>query len=269
MMILNLPQREGAAVPTKARMVASQSTNALLNDVFAGSGSQSDEGMDGSSQESYDPSAEGKMGGSGSNTPPLMWGQATSAAATSAWANYQGSSTQRPAVFTNGPASPVQHVANTKNLTSSRSEDPTTASLQPRLLKQINGLHTKEDLLAFVSTCIRLLDDINLVTCVYRLARMYGFVKSGPQRRQFCSDLQNDFSFHLLLTTIQSKMLASQLRIVSGEDIKGLDSRCVSNLVWAVVKLEVALEPGCVGCELIRNVSPLVVRFLSFPPLRA
>lgn len=62
--------------------------------------------------------------------------------------------------------------------------------------------------------------------------------------------------------TIQSHMLHAQLLLIRYEDVKGLDARCVSNIIWAVIKLELAVEPSSLGSQLILNASPLVIKFL-------
>ena len=61
---------------------------------------------------------------------------------------------------------------------------------------------------------------------------------------------------------MQSHLLQAQLNLMQHEEVKGMDARCVSNLVWAIVKLEVAAESGQLGYELVQTASPLVVRFL-------
>lgn len=60
--------------------------------------------------------------------------------------------------------------------------------------------------------------------------------------------------------TIQNQMLGAQMGM--GPDIKGLDARCVSNLVWALVKLDLASEVDCMGTEVILSISPLVTKLL-------
>lgn len=137
------------------------------------------------------------------------------------------------------------------------------AALQPRLLKQINCVSSKEELLQLISTSVHQLDDINLVTAVHRLAKISSFIKSPSARFKWTSELQSDIAFNRLLSAILFRMLNNQIKLMGGEEIKGLDSRCVSNLIWALVKLEVDLEVGSLGYEVIRNVSPLVIRFLS------
>lgn len=63
--------------------------------------------------------------------------------------------------------------------------------------------------------------------------------------------------------TIQSHMLAAQLHPPYSQEVKGIDARCVSNLIWALVKLDLALEAGCTGNEVIISISPLVLRLLN------
>ncbi|EFJ43826.1 hypothetical protein VOLCADRAFT_118954 [Volvox carteri f. nagariensis] len=135
--------------------------------------------------------------------------------------------------------------------------------LQPKLLKQINAMHTKEELLAFVGQCYIILDPINLVTCVYRLARMYTGIRHPEARQAWKAELNESSSFQVLLRTIQSHMLAAQLHPPYSQEVKGIDARCVSNLIWALVKLDLALEAGCTGNEVIISISPLVLRLLN------
>ncbi|GLC73306.1 hypothetical protein PLESTF_001358700 [Pleodorina starrii] len=135
--------------------------------------------------------------------------------------------------------------------------------LQPKLLKQINAMHTKEELLAFVGQCYIILDPINLVTCVYRLARMFTGIRHPEARQAWKSELSESSSFQVLLRTIQSHMLAAQLHPPYSQEVKGIDARCVSNLIWALVKLDLALEAGCTGNEVIISISPLVLRLLN------
>ncbi|GIL44487.1 hypothetical protein Vafri_1938 [Volvox africanus] len=135
--------------------------------------------------------------------------------------------------------------------------------LQPKLLKQINAMHTKEELLAYVGQCYIILDPINLVTCVYRLARMYTGIRHPEARQSWKTELSDSSSFQILLRTIQSHMLAAQLHPPYSQEVKGIDARCVSNLIWALVKLDLALEAGCTGNEVIISISPLVLRLLN------
>ena len=73
------------------------------------------------------------------------------------------------------------------------------ASVQPKLLKQINTYKTKEELLALVSICHGLLDPINLVTCVYRLARMYAAIRNPSVRGRWSTELKGDAVFVQLI----------------------------------------------------------------------
>ncbi|PNH12308.1 hypothetical protein TSOC_000797 [Tetrabaena socialis] len=135
----------------------------------------------------------------------------------------------------------------------------------PKLLKQINAMHTKEasrasELLGFAGQCSIILDPINLVTCVYRLARLYTGIRHPEARQAWKAELNESPSFQVLLRTIQSHMLAAQ---IYSQEVKGIDARCVSNLIWALVKLDLALEAGCIGNEVILSISPLVLRLLG------
>ncbi len=58
-------------------------------------------------------------------------------------------------------------------------------------------------------------------------------------------------------------MLAAQLHPPYSQEVKGIDARCVSNLIWALVKLDLAVETGCIGNDVILSISPLVLRLLS------
>lgn len=198
--------------------------------------------------------SQSKWNGSGSSTPALCWPQH----------QFQGvqqprTSWHQEAPYRNNGFSQYQGHFSAQ----SRGGQEPSAALQPRLLKQINSLHTKEELLQLISTSVQLFDDINLVTAVHRLAKLSGFIKSPSARFNWTNELQSDPNFHCLLSTIQSKMINNHMRLMGGDVVKGLDSRCVSNLIWALVKLEVDLEVGSLGYELIRCVSPLVIRFLS------
>ena len=203
---------------------------------------------------------------SGSSTPALSWPQ-LQVHQRSSWNQNAGPNHhQKNNGFSHYQSSGV-HYQNSgqafANGTRPSAPNQPSAALQPRLLKQINCLHTKEELCQLISHNVHLLDDINLVTAVHRLAKIYGFIKSPSCRFSWTNELQSDLAFNRLLSTIQSRMLNNQIKLMGGEEVKGLDSRCVSNLIWALVKLEVDLEVGSLGYELIRNVSPLVVRFLS------
>lgn len=144
-----------------------------------------------------------------------------------------------------------------------------------------------QELLSYVASCHFLLDPINLVTCIYRLARMFCNVRSNDARQLWRAELYHNNTFQLLLSklttpccinhdafvlllhvsltnagAIQSHMLHAQLMLMHNEPAKGLDARCVSNLIWAIIKLELAAESGSLGEELVLTASPLVVHFL-------
>ncbi|KAG1674473.1 hypothetical protein FOA52_003078 [Chlamydomonas sp. UWO 241] len=136
-------------------------------------------------------------------------------------------------------------------------------SIQPKILKQINSFNTKEDLLTNAAACHQVLDEINLTTCIYRLARLYNNVRGVAARRRWASELHGNFMFHLLLRTLHSHLLHAQLQLMQQpHKFRGFDARCVSNLIWALVKLEVPTEPGALGHEVVHAVSPLVLHFL-------
>ena len=50
-----------------------------------------------------------------------------------------------------------------------------------------------------MSSCHFLLDPINLVTCVYRLARMYSCIRNPAAKAVWKADLLNNQTFLLLL----------------------------------------------------------------------
>jgi hypothetical protein len=143
------------------------------------------------------------------------------------------------------------------------SNEQSNASLQPKLLRKINSYHSKEDLLRLVSSYHSVLDEINLVTCVYRLARMYSSIRNPAARSRWSMELRNDNSFLQLLGAIQGHMLHAQLQLIEKGSFKGLDAQCLSNLIWAMVKLDVSSEPCSPGYEVVQNASPLVMYFLS------
>eukprot|EP00983_Pelagomonas_calceolata_P099257 1158438-Pelagomonas_calceolata.AAC.3 len=59
---------------------------------------------------------------------------------------------------------------------------------------------------------------------------------------------------------IQAHLLRAQVALLEDFPIKGLDARCVSNLVWALVKLEVA---DSTAKDIVGAVCPLAVHFLA------
>lgn len=56
-----------------------------------------------------------------------------------------------------------------------------------------------QELLAYIASCYTLLDDINLVTCIYRLARMFSNVKNLAARMMWSSELLEDAVFFKVL----------------------------------------------------------------------
>eukprot|EP00955_Chlamydomonas_euryale_P028807 303980-Chlamydomonas_euryale.AAC.16 len=63
--------------------------------------------------------------------------------------------------------------------------------------------------------------------------------------------------------TLESYLVRAQLKLRQpSEKSRGFDARCVSNLVWALVKLEVPTDAGTYGYDVVSSVSPLVVHFL-------
>ena len=58
-------------------------------------------------------------------------------------------------------------------------------------------------------------------------------------------------------------MLQAQLELIEKGTFKGLDAQCVSNLIWAMVKLDVSSDPSSPGYMVVQNASPLVMYFLS------
>ena len=63
--------------------------------------------------------------------------------------------------------------------------------------------------------------------------------------------------------TIQGHMLQAQLQLIEKGTVKGPDAQCISNLIWALVKLDISADPGSIGYNLVKNTSPLVIYFLS------
>ncbi len=92
---------------------------------------------------------------------------------------------------------------------------------------------------------------------------MYSNVKSLAQRMAWSSELCSDAPFQMLLWTLKSRVLDAQVQLMQTGSLKGFDARGISNLVWAIVKLEIPIEnSGDVGYELLQNLSPLVLFFL-------
>lgn len=135
-------------------------------------------------------------------------------------------------------------------------------SWQAKMLKAINNFHSKQDLLNYVSPCHSQLDAINLVTCIYRLARIFSGIKGQPARWRWSSELRSDNTFQLLLGAMQARLVHAQGQLATKGSAKGLDARGVSNLIWAIVKLDLTADPGCNGRDLIQAASPLVLHVL-------
>ncbi|KAL6765749.1 hypothetical protein V8C86DRAFT_1782152, partial [Haematococcus lacustris] len=138
--------------------------------------------------------------------------------------------------------------------------------IQSRMLRQINAFNNREELLSFVATLHAVLDPINLVTCVYRLAHMFSSNRSADARAAWKAELMADTTFQLLLGTVHSQLLTAHSQLLAGQQIKGLDARCVSNLIWAIVKLELVGDtnpPLRHGHDIVATSSPLVLKFLD------
>jgi hypothetical protein len=104
--------------------------------------------------------------------------------------------------------------------------------MQSKCLKQINSYNTKEALLTYVANYASVLDEINLTTCIYRLARMYNGISNPTARRQWNIELRASGSFHTLLQTVKSHLIQQHLKLLQQGRYKGFDARCVSNLIW-------------------------------------
>jgi len=59
--------------------------------------------------------------------------------------------------------------------------------------------HLPQELLSYVEQCHHLLDPINLVTCVYRLARLFSSLRAPEGRHTWRAELMVDGAFLLLL----------------------------------------------------------------------
>ncbi|KAI8473925.1 MAG: hypothetical protein J3K34DRAFT_518636 [Monoraphidium minutum] len=132
--------------------------------------------------------------------------------------------------------------------------------MQSGLLKRISAFRTKEELLDFVAAYHMLLDPINLVTCLYRLAKMSFSQRS---RNAYLLELQRSPTFQLLLRSISSQFMAMQLNYMQhGAEPRGVDSRCLANLVWALAKLDLSSDDTALSTEIAVNVAPFVLRSL-------
>ncbi len=65
--------------------------------------------------------------------------------------------------------------------------------------------------------------------------------------------------------TISSKFLQAQLAFLHHtQDVRGVDdARCLSNLVWSLVKLDLSSDAASLSNELALNVAPFVCRCLD------
>ncbi|KIY99464.1 hypothetical protein MNEG_8495 [Monoraphidium neglectum] len=133
--------------------------------------------------------------------------------------------------------------------------------MQSSLLKRISAFRSKEELLEFVACYHMLLDPINLVTCLYRLAKMSFSQRS---RSVYLQELQRSATFQLLLRSISSQFLHAQLLHMQHQaDPKGVDARCLANLVWALAKLDLSSDEAALSTEIALNVAPFVLRCLG------
>ena len=58
-------------------------------------------------------------------------------------------------------------------------------------------------------------------------------------------------------------MLQAQLELIEKGIVRGPDAQCISNLIWALVKLDISTDSGSLGYATVKNASPLVIYFLS------
>eukprot|EP00882_Tetradesmus_deserticola_P018437 GHRQ01019804.1.p1 GENE.GHRQ01019804.1~~GHRQ01019804.1.p1 ORF type:complete len:186 (-),score=46.47 GHRQ01019804.1:800-1357(-) len=120
-----------------------------------------------------------------------------------------------------------------------------------------------QELLEFVAHYHCLLDLINLVTCLYRLAKMSKEASRG--RSGYLAELQRHPTSQLLLRSISSKFLQAHLNYLhtQTEGLKGVDGRCLANLTWALAKLDLSSDDTALTTELALTVAPFVVRSLD------
>jgi hypothetical protein len=181
-----------------------------------------------------------------------------------------------------------------------------------------------QELLEFVASYHMLLDTINLVTCLYRLAKM-SF--SHRIRSVYLAELQRSPTFQLLLRewsgsrrgraaggaaaaappaacfpvpapargvgssphpvpapypvpaptpprrasllrapagSISAQFLHAQLQWMQHHvEPKGVDARCLANLVWALAKLDLSSDEAALSTEIALNAAPFVLRCLN------
>eukprot|EP00878_Enallax_costatus_P012598 GHUV01013157.1.p1 GENE.GHUV01013157.1~~GHUV01013157.1.p1 ORF type:complete len:745 (+),score=296.48 GHUV01013157.1:610-2844(+) len=120
-----------------------------------------------------------------------------------------------------------------------------------------------QELLEFVAHYHMLLDPINLVTCLYRLAKMSK--EASRSRAGYLSELQKHPTFQLLLRSISSKFLQGHLNFLHthSEGLKGVDGRCLANLTWALAKLDLSNDDSALTTELALTVAPFIIRSLD------
>eukprot|EP00775_Hariotina_reticulata_P005241 gene5241-5476_t len=135
--------------------------------------------------------------------------------------------------------------------------------MQHSLLKRISAFQNKEELLEFVAHYHMLLDPINLVTCLYRLAKMSKEASRG--RGGYLAELQRNPTFQLLLRSISSKFLQGHLSFLHNhsEGLKGVDGRCLANLTWALAKLDLSSDDSALTTELALTIAPFIIRSLD------
>ncbi|GBF91445.1 hypothetical protein Rsub_04185 [Raphidocelis subcapitata] len=133
--------------------------------------------------------------------------------------------------------------------------------VQSALLKRISAFRTKEELLGFVASYSYLLDTINLVTALYRLAKMSFGQRS---RNTYLMELQRSPTFQLLLRSISAQFMHAQLQYMQHRaEPRGVDARCLANLVWALAKLDLSSDEAALSTEIALNCAPFVLRSLD------
>ncbi|MEW5313950.1 MAG: hypothetical protein WDW38_005480 [Sanguina aurantia] len=129
--------------------------------------------------------------------------------------------------------------------------------LQPKLLRTMLGFKSPATLLHWISANLSVLDSINLVSALYRIARMFTDVRDSGEREALKQQLLQSSALQLLLRTILGHVLAMS-RAPQAE----LEIRTLVNLVWSVVKLELANDPFSLGFELLHSSAPRVILLL-------
>ncbi|GBF95057.1 hypothetical protein Rsub_07558 [Raphidocelis subcapitata] len=133
--------------------------------------------------------------------------------------------------------------------------------MQSALLKRISAFRTKEELLEFLGSYLIIMDEINKVTCLYRLAKLSFSQRS---RSSYLAELQRSPNFQLLLRSISAQFLHAQLQYMQHRiEPRGADARCLANLVWALAKLDLSSDEAALSNEIALNVAPFVLRSLG------